>query len=694
MKVRGARAKPAIDGRRLHRYSSPPRAARLPAKDSCAKCDRLTPTRVARDRRCDRRWSSWSPACCRRSAASTRSKDVAKIDGRRPISKDDVQPLVSWSSRSSRSRARRSRSRRPPLDSKQGEALKQQVMQFLVSADWIEGEAKERGVSASAEEVKRQFEQTKDQSFPNDKAYKQFLATSARRAGHALPGEARRAREQGPRERHRRAPTDVSQSAGRGLLQGERAAVLAARAPRPRGRHRQEPGQGQRGPEARRGRREVEQGRQGPLDRPRLQAPGRPAARRRQGPAGDRFDAAHLLGREGQVAGPVKTDAGYYVFRVTKITPATQAEPQPVQAGHPAAADLAEPAEEARRFSTGFRNEWRAKTDCAQDYVIPDCRNGREAPQTTPPPTAPAEAAGQGRQRRGAAGARRHGRAARGGQPGGGDTVIGRRAPQGAAAGGARRPPPAAARRRQARARARRRAAEGRQAGPRRASARAIAQGGGAPAPQGGAPQGGAAPGGGAPCGRPMRRAAGRGAARARRGHAAAAPRLPLGPRAGRAQHRPAHGRGGLRARRRRALRRRRASCSTSSATCCSRSTSWRCCSRSAARATSQRSRAGRPRSWSAAIRTSSARTRTTLAALADRGPRPPPRCAQNWDAIKRTRARGGDPLGELPENLPALLYARSSSGGAAASADAQAALGRARPRVTRGCARASRAAP
>src|SRR6266550_3821116 len=43
----------------------------------------------------------------------------------------------------------------PALDSKQGQALKQQVMQFLVSADWIDGEASDRGLSASSAEIQK-----------------------------------------------------------------------------------------------------------------------------------------------------------------------------------------------------------------------------------------------------------------------------------------------------------------------------------------------------------------------------------------------------------------------------------------------------------------------------------------------------------------------------------------------------------
>ena len=51
-------------------------------------------------------------------------------------------------------------------------------MSFLVSSKWIEGEAKARGVSATPEEVQRQFKQVKDQSFPNEKAYQRLLKRS------------------------------------------------------------------------------------------------------------------------------------------------------------------------------------------------------------------------------------------------------------------------------------------------------------------------------------------------------------------------------------------------------------------------------------------------------------------------------------------------------------------------------------
>jgi len=58
------------------------------------------------------------------------------------------------------------------------DSLKQQVMQFLISAEWIQQEADARDIEVSDEEVQKQFEDQKKQSFPNEKDYKQFLKTS------------------------------------------------------------------------------------------------------------------------------------------------------------------------------------------------------------------------------------------------------------------------------------------------------------------------------------------------------------------------------------------------------------------------------------------------------------------------------------------------------------------------------------
>src|SRR3954469_20510259 len=60
----------------------------------------------------------------------------------------------------------------------QYDALKQQVMQFLVSSEWIQQEAKKQGVKVSDQQVQKQFQDQKKQSFQKDADYQKFLKNS------------------------------------------------------------------------------------------------------------------------------------------------------------------------------------------------------------------------------------------------------------------------------------------------------------------------------------------------------------------------------------------------------------------------------------------------------------------------------------------------------------------------------------
>jgi len=60
------------------------------------------------------------------------------------------------------------------------DGLKEQTMQFLISAEWLQQEAKKRGVDATPAEVKKTFDEQKKQAFPKEKDYEKFLKDSGR----------------------------------------------------------------------------------------------------------------------------------------------------------------------------------------------------------------------------------------------------------------------------------------------------------------------------------------------------------------------------------------------------------------------------------------------------------------------------------------------------------------------------------
>src|SRR3954453_2864731 len=116
------------------------------------------------------------------SAGGVSDNDVAAIDDSGDISKADFDhwfKIVAAQPQPGQKKA----PALPKPGTKEYDAVKQQVMNFLVSGKWIEGEAKERGVSATPEEVQRQFKQVVDQSFPTKKAYNSLLKRTGQTEG-------------------------------------------------------------------------------------------------------------------------------------------------------------------------------------------------------------------------------------------------------------------------------------------------------------------------------------------------------------------------------------------------------------------------------------------------------------------------------------------------------------------------------
>jgi foldase protein PrsA len=365
------------------------------------------------------------------SAGGVSDNDVAAIDDSGDISKADFDhwfKIVAAQPQPGQKKA----PALPKPGTKEYDAVKQQVMNFLVSGKWIEGEAKERGVSATPEEVQRQFKQVVDQSFPTKKAYNSLLKRTGQTEGDLkfrvrLDVLANKVREQVTS-----GSTDVSDSAAQTYYNDNKA-------------HFEQPE-----------RRDIE------VVKTKTQAQAQDALNRVKGgesfkkvakdlsidPASKNqngrliavskgqqegaFDAAIFSAVKNQIAGPVKTDTGFYVFRVTKITPGTKQGFDQSKQGIKQLLASQNQQKKLDAFSGGFRTKWRANTDCADDYVIPDCRNGRPETPAAPAPTGKQPVKGS----TGAAPPALDGTGAPlvGTNPGG--TVIGQDSSAGAAAGG------------------------------------------------------------------------------------------------------------------------------------------------------------------------------------------------------------------------------------------------------------------
>src|SRR5215217_6393216 len=105
------------------------------------------------------------------------------------------------------------------------------------------------------------------------------------------------------------------------------------------------------------------------------------------------FDDAIFKAKKGKLSGPVKTQFGYYVFKVDKVTKASQQSLEEAKTTIKQVLASQNQQKALDAFVKDFRKKWKEKTECRDDYVTQDCKN---APKPTPTPTPGAVAPGSG----------------------------------------------------------------------------------------------------------------------------------------------------------------------------------------------------------------------------------------------------------------------------------------------------------
>jgi foldase protein PrsA len=96
------------------------------------------------------------------------------------------------------------------------------------------------------------------------------------------------------------------------------------------------------------------------------------------------LDEAVFSAKKGELEGPVKTQFGWYVFEVTKITPASQ---QSLDQSKDTIRNLLRSERQQKaldQFVKDFREDYRDETECADDYRIAECSNAPKEQDTGP----------------------------------------------------------------------------------------------------------------------------------------------------------------------------------------------------------------------------------------------------------------------------------------------------------------------
>jgi foldase protein PrsA len=271
------------------------------------------------------------------------------------------------------------------------EGLRDQVMQLLIQDKWVNGEAKKQKIKLTDAEVKKKFAEQKKQSFPKEKDYQEFLKTSGfteedvlfRVRLEELSNKVREKATKGSdkvtdaqiKKYYEKNKSRFAQPERRDLrivLTKDKAKAEAAK-------------------------KALEGGdswktvaKKYSIDQASKNQGGQllAVAKGQQEPS---LDKAVFGADKSKLVGPVKTQFGYYVFEVSKVTKASQQTLPQAQQTIKGILASENQQKAFEKFVKSYQKRWKAKTNCRKGFTIVDyCKNAKKSSTTATTAAAPA----------------------------------------------------------------------------------------------------------------------------------------------------------------------------------------------------------------------------------------------------------------------------------------------------------------
>jgi foldase protein PrsA len=265
------------------------------------------------------------------------------------------------------------------------DALKKEVMQFLIQAEWVQQEAADQNIKVTDAQIKKSFEDQKKQAFPNDKQYKQFLASSGmteddilfrvkldqlqQKLTQKVTEDAKKVSDEDIEAYYEKNKKRFAQPERRDL----RVVLTKTEAKANQAKQALDSGQPFKKVVKQYSIDEASKSQAGLL----------PAVS--EGQQEKAFDQAIFDAKKGNLEGPVKTQFGWYVFKVEKVTKASQ---QTLEQSKETIKNLLRSQRQQKaldEFIKSFREDYKDKTDCADDYRVAECKNAPKDETDTGP---------------------------------------------------------------------------------------------------------------------------------------------------------------------------------------------------------------------------------------------------------------------------------------------------------------------
>jgi foldase protein PrsA len=262
--------------------------------------------------------------------------------------------------------------------------LRDQTMQFLISAQWLLKEADKRNIKISDAEVNKNFEDQKKQSFPKETDYQAFLKSSGRTEADLkfqvklslLTNQIQQKVTQGKGNVSQQEVTAYYNKNKSRFAQPQTRDLLVVLTKKPS--------------DAQAALKAVKSGQSWSAVAKKYstdqasKAQGGKLLGVSKGQQEKAFDSAIFGAKAGAVEGPVKTQFGYYVFKVTKNHAATQ---QTLAQAADTIRNILRSQKQQKAlngFVSDFQKHYKDETNCAKGYVVQSCKNAPKQKSNTP----------------------------------------------------------------------------------------------------------------------------------------------------------------------------------------------------------------------------------------------------------------------------------------------------------------------
>ncbi len=273
------------------------------------------------------------------------------------------------------------------------EGLRDQVMQFLILEKWVSGEADDQGVRVSAAEADKQFATAKKQSFPAEKDFQDFLKQSGMTLGDAkfqvrFNTIYTKLREKAVKNAEKVTDKAVADFYNKNKARFATPATRDLRVILTKTQDR-----------AAQAKSALQSGQSWTAVAKRFSIDqaskdqGGTLLGIAKGTQEKSFDDAIFSAKKGTLTGPVKTQFGYYVFQVQKIVAAKQQTLKDATTAIKQQLDAQNKQKADDEFNTALRKKWKERTNCADAYVMTQCKNAPEPKTNTAAPGTPPQPA-------------------------------------------------------------------------------------------------------------------------------------------------------------------------------------------------------------------------------------------------------------------------------------------------------------